>query len=180
MSKWRISVDADGTIRAASGARWVRHNLPGGPIFVQATAMDGGDAEVVVTENAHVGQEAEPPRAENIIAVAPARPQSARDERPSRSESYWAARRIARRQASSPLVNFDRWTIVLELVLPKRVLGEELGDARELVIRYLANGGGPWGVRVKLVTTVFWLLVNSVREVTSALFAKAGDRKKSG
>ncbi|MFO0617224.1 MAG: hypothetical protein U0414_31800 [Polyangiaceae bacterium] len=181
MSKWRISVDPDGTIRAASSARWVRHELPGGPIFVKATAADGGDAAIVVTEHERVSvPEPEPAPAPEVVAVAPAVRQARVEPQSSRFESYLAARKIALRQAASPLAYFDRWTIILELLLPKRVLGEELGDAREQVIRYLAKGGGVWGVRVKLMTTVFWLLVNSAREVASAVLSKTPDRRKSG
>jgi hypothetical protein len=58
---------------------------------------------------------------------------------------------------------------VVEVLLPKRLASEELGDALE----YIAAHPRGWRVWVKIVSTIFWTGVNAVREWRSAFGRKA-------
>jgi hypothetical protein len=64
-----------------------------------------------------------------------------------------------------------------ELVLPKRLRSEEIGDAVEIVNRIAVAPTCPHRglkIAVKVASTIVWLLVNSVREVMSAVWGKKG------
>jgi transcriptional regulator with XRE-family HTH domain len=57
---------------------------------------------------------------------------------------------------------------VIEAALPKRLANEELGDALE----YIAAHPRGWRVWVKIVSTIFWTGLNTVREWRSAFGGK--------
>lgn len=59
----------------------------------------------------------------------------------------------APRTADSPF----QW---LEAFLPARYTNEEFGDAEEEIHQRVAAGCSPWWVRVKIATTIFWVLVH--------------------
>jgi hypothetical protein len=48
----------------------------------------------------------------------------------------------------------------VEAFLPKRYTNEEFGDAEEEIREKLARGCSAWWVRVKIVTTIFWVLAH--------------------
>lgn len=60
----------------------------------------------------------------------------------------------------------------IEAFVPKRYTDEELGDALEQIHQRVADGCSPWWVRLKIVTTVFWILVHFAVE-EYARFTKA-------
>ncbi len=79
------------------------------------------------------------------------------------------ARMTARIAAESRVARgFD----FIELLVPKRVAAEEIGDAMELIARLLREGGPAWQIYLKAITTAFFVLLNGVREVTSSLLGK--------
>ncbi len=49
----------------------------------------------------------------------------------------------------------------VELVLPRRVATEEIGDAMEAIAALIRSGRPTWQVYVKVVATVFWLIVHA-------------------
>ncbi len=51
-----------------------------------------------------------------------------------------------------------------EALLPKRYTNEEFGDAEEEISRRRAEGCSPWWVRLKILTTIFWVLIHIVVE----------------
>ena len=53
---------------------------------------------------------------------------------------------------------------LLEALVTKRLRAEQLGDALEWINE---PGRLPWEIRLKVASTVFWVLVNSAREVCS-------------
>jgi len=62
---------------------------------------------------------------------------------------------------------------------PRRIMTEEVGDAMEVIHATRSKVGGRkgrWLVRIKIVTTVLWVILNGVREVMAALLGK----KKGG
>ena len=64
----------------------------------------------------------------------------------------------------------------LELIIPKRLYQEDLGDALEM-IRQLVDQGRPcWQVYTKIVTSVLWVLLNAFREVASTFTRKSPSR----
>ena len=63
----------------------------------------------------------------------------------------------------------------LEVVFPKRVLNEEIGDALEVISRIARDPRSSHRavkIALKVVTTTFWVVVNSVRVISSSLFGK--------
>lgn len=61
----------------------------------------------------------------------------------------------------------------LDGLLPRRITGEDLGDAIELISAQQALGRrcGLW-FYLKMLSTIFWLIVNAVREVSAAAQGK--------
>jgi len=54
---------------------------------------------------------------------------------------------------------------LIALILPRRISIEDLGDALE-EITLLEQAKAPrWQIRLKLIRTHFWLLLNALREV---------------
>ena len=60
----------------------------------------------------------------------------------------------------------------VELLAPKRIADEELGDAWEEIAALVKADAPPWRRWVKVGTTVLWFLVNVVRHVAAALLGK--------
>jgi hypothetical protein len=58
---------------------------------------------------------------------------------------------------------------LLSLILPRRLRDEDLGDALEDLACLRRSGAPRWQLHVKVVSTVFWLSLNAVREISSAL-----------
>lgn len=71
----------------------------------------------------------------------------------------------------------ERYLSLIELLVPPRLRQEEIGDAREIIHRLVAEGTPGWHrrVRVKLISTVFWVLLNALRELAAGIF----DRKSA-
>ena len=66
---------------------------------------------------------------------------------------------------------------LLQVLVPKRLADEEIGDAWEVVNSILAGPVSRWTrvlVWVKVVTTYFWTILHAFRET-----AKAADSKKT-
>jgi hypothetical protein len=72
--------------------------------------------------------------------------------------------------AKTPLGHRAATTLfgIVEALLPKRLAHEELGDALE----YIAAHPRGWRVIVKIVSSIFWIGVNAVREWRSAFGRK--------
>lgn len=60
----------------------------------------------------------------------------------------------------------------IDLLLPKRLADEEIGDALELMNRLVQEGRPRWQIYVKGASAVFFVLLNWLREVTSSLLGK--------
>ncbi|HMJ09992.1 MAG TPA: hypothetical protein VK524_01240 [Polyangiaceae bacterium] len=61
---------------------------------------------------------------------------------------------------------------LVELLLPKRLREEDLGDALEVMDRLECHGAPRWQVVLKVASMVFWLSVKAIREVASSLLGK--------
>lgn len=61
---------------------------------------------------------------------------------------------------------------LMELVLPKRLAMEDLGDAMEQIARLVQRREPTWKVYLKTASTMFWLAVKALREIISALPGK--------
>lgn len=62
-----------------------------------------------------------------------------------------------------------------EAIFSKRVRGEEIGDALELIHRFEGRRLARALICTKVVTTVFWLIINSIRECASSLLGKKAE-----
>lgn len=88
--------------------------------------------------------------------------------------------KIAEQEESDP-----RTTIVgkvessfrlVDLLVPKRLSNEEIGDAVECINRMLMDPAyKPWKIWLKVATTWIWIAVNAVRNVASALTGKRAE-----
>ncbi|MGK4001117.1 hypothetical protein WMF31_00730 [Sorangium sp. So ce1036] len=63
------------------------------------------------------------------------------------------------------------------LFLPKRLVDEEIGDAVEEISLQLQRSPARWPVYLKIVTTVFWVMVHAIGYLVSQL---KGVRRASG
>jgi hypothetical protein len=61
---------------------------------------------------------------------------------------------------------------LLQLVVPKRIADEEIGDALELIDRLARERRPKWRIYLKAASAVFFVLLNAIREVSSSLLGK--------
>ncbi len=61
---------------------------------------------------------------------------------------------------------------LLACLMPERIATEDIGDAVEDLYRRIGSGQPAWRIRLKLMTTAFWIGINAIREVVSALKGK--------
>ena len=59
-----------------------------------------------------------------------------------------------------------------QLLVPSRLSKEELGDALEVIHQLVRAHASAWKIYLKIATTVGWLTLNVVREVSSALLGR--------
>ena len=62
-----------------------------------------------------------------------------------------------------------------EMLFNKRITNEEIGDALESLAKHLKGSNPVWWVYIKLITTIFWLVMHAVTEVRST--EKKGARR---
>lgn len=67
---------------------------------------------------------------------------------------------------------------LVEIIVPKRVASEEIGDALEVIARLLIEQRPVWQIYVKLVATVFWILAHAVRDVVKGPAGQKASVKK--
>ena len=66
----------------------------------------------------------------------------------------------------------------IELIFPRRIANEEIGDAREIMARIAADSScsnPSLKMGVKALTTVFWVVVNSIRLIRSSWLGKRAE-----
>ena len=69
---------------------------------------------------------------------------------------------------------------LIGLLLPPRLWKEDLGDALEILATLERSGSPLWQWRLKIVSTCFWLLINTIREVTSVVHGSSTSTSKGG
>jgi hypothetical protein len=60
----------------------------------------------------------------------------------------------------------------IELLVPRRLADEEIGDAMELIDRLALAGCPRWQIYLKAASAVLFVLLNAVREVSSSVLGK--------
>ena len=68
-------------------------------------------------------------------------------------------------QTTRALSRSNRAFDLLELFVPKRVAAEEIGDAMESISSLIRQSRPNWQIYVKLIFTIFWVLVHAVHQV---------------
>lgn len=66
---------------------------------------------------------------------------------------------------STPLITTDAVFDFLELLLPSRVMREDAGDAREIIVRLCETHGPRWKIYLKMLSSVLWILLSAAKEV---------------
>jgi len=61
---------------------------------------------------------------------------------------------------------------LVQLGVPKRLSREEIGDALEVIHQLVQVHASAWKIYLKIATTVGWLALNVIREVSSALLGR--------
>lgn len=61
----------------------------------------------------------------------------------------------------------------IALLIPKRLRNEELGDASEVIEARIRAGHPSWKIYTKVASTIFWIAVNSCRELAGAVLGRA-------
>lgn len=65
----------------------------------------------------------------------------------------------------------------LAMLAPHRVWSEEVGDALEMIAKMETLGCSPWQIRLKVWSTIFWVLLNGVRELIAGLTGRKSPHK---
>lgn len=85
---------------------------------------------------------------------------------------------VDRERAGLP-PNVPSWAALLfrivEHVVPKRVAGEQIGDALEVIASDIHHGRAKAWIALKVASTLFWVMVNATREIVGAALGR--DRK---
>lgn len=61
---------------------------------------------------------------------------------------------------------------IAETLVPKRIANEQLGDALEQIHRYVAEGRPKWYAYIKAISSLFWLMIHAIGEISSSLQGK--------
>lgn len=76
-----------------------------------------------------------------------------------------------------PLARASRALGLIELLVPKRIADEEIGDAMEVIVRMVDHGQPAWRVYLKVASTVFWVLLHTVGVGDRVVQKKTTSRK---
>jgi hypothetical protein len=95
---------------------------------------------------------------------------SSRIPNPERLPTYLSIHLDAARGPSTPQRAATRVFSIVEAGLPTRLRNEEIGDALEYINAF---GRSPLAIYTKLLSTLFWLGVNALRELASAALGRA-------
>ncbi|MBK9516195.1 MAG: hypothetical protein IPO09_02355 [Anaeromyxobacter sp.] len=82
--------------------------------------------------------------------------------------------RPTNRRVYSATVSAERVFGWLELVVPRRIADEQLGDALEVVHQLVRAGRPRSHVRAKVAATAFWVLVHTIGAVVSGVTGRKG------
>jgi len=66
----------------------------------------------------------------------------------------------------------------LELLLPRRLREEDLGDGLEDLARLRRSGAPHWQIRLKIASTVFWVLLAALHEVSTTVWGLVLPRRE--
>ena len=61
---------------------------------------------------------------------------------------------------------------IIELLVPKRLADEQIGDALEVIHRLARAGRPKWQIYLKAASAMFFVLLNTIREVSSSLLGQ--------
>jgi hypothetical protein len=67
---------------------------------------------------------------------------------------------------------------LVEVLVPKRIADEELGDAMEIIDRMIEQRRPPSHVYLKVATTIFWVLLHAFRASGRRAVARKTLKKK--
>jgi hypothetical protein len=81
------------------------------------------------------------------------------------------------RRQETQLLHASRALGFIELLVPKRIADEELGDAAEALLRLIEQRRPRWQVYLKVVTTIFWVLLNAFRASGRRVVRRTAKRK---
>ena len=86
-----------------------------------------------------------------------------------RSANPWIAELSVYRRvpAQRAMLSATRVFGFAEMLFNKRITNEEIGDALESLAKHLKGSNPVWWVYIKLVTTIFWLVMHAIKEVRS-------------
>lgn len=56
----------------------------------------------------------------------------------------------------------ERWLDLLSALIPRRIVGEEIADAREMIHQMAQAGRPKCFIAIKVATTYFWLVVHTL------------------
>ena len=90
----------------------------------------------------------------------PLREQAAQKEGAPARARRGPARRQAQKQQT--LVRATRALEWVELLTPRQIADEQVGDALEVIHRLVAMGRPSWHIYLKVAATIFWVLYNAL------------------
>jgi hypothetical protein len=88
----------------------------------------------------------------------------------------WSHREEVETSRAETLRKVESTFSVVELMIPPKLRGEEIGDALEEINRMAVRPDfRRWRVWLKVASTCFWVAVNAVRQVSSAILGKKAE-----
>ncbi len=64
------------------------------------------------------------------------------------------------------------------IIAPKAIYEEEVGDAEEVINRMIEIGKPEFRIWFKVVSTIFWVFINGLRHITSAVLGKDKPKRR--
>ncbi len=69
--------------------------------------------------------------------------------------------------------------LLIELLVPKQIADEEIGDAMEYIARMIHQRRPPWQIYLKMASTVFWVVRNAYRASGLRIAKKPTPKRKA-
>jgi hypothetical protein len=112
------------------------------------------------------------------LAYAPSRDEQEKLERLFEAQTALATRIVREYSVSVKAAQARQVFDWLEVVFPRRVTSEEIGDALEIIHGLATDpecSRPGLKIAVKTVTTIFWVVLNSIRLISSSILGKKAE-----
>ena len=96
-----------------------------------------------------------------------------------REEQHTENHQVSHVPAQRTMLHVERIFQVVSIFVPKKMNTMEIGDALELMAERLKRSPARWPIYQLLAVTVFWVLVNAIRDRVAILLSGPAHRKNT-